>query len=756
MTTAEIVLSNITDFHPAKAFRTSAAFILTSLMLVVAAATPVLTAQTYTDLYNFDGTHGANPWDPGILAQGRDGNLYGTVPEGGSTQCYLGCGVVFQIMPSGTLTVLHYFDGADGLEPRGGLTLGTDGNFYGTAFEGGTYLYGTIFKITPSGSLTTLYSLNGSPAGYPFAPPIQGSDGNFYGTTESSSSYKITSSGSFTLLGPTPDTPRAPLLEGTDGNFYGTTFFGGNYTSYCSYAGGAVGCGTVFKMTPQGIVTPIYSFDGTHGANPSAPLIQGSDGNLYGTTSGFIGASVVFALTPQGAITVLHYFGDVANDGCCSEAGLVQASDGNFYGATAGGGTMGYGVIFQITPAGAYSILYNFDGTDGATPWSTPMQHTNGKIYGLTNTGGALNDGVAYSFDVGLPPFVSMVESSGQVGETVELLGQGFSEATEVSFNGTAATFAVVSDTCLTAVVPDGAATGPVTVTMPGGPLSTNRNFVVTPNTTKTVLSPLSPVFYGAPVTFAATVTSGSTGTPFGDVTFTDGTTLLGTQTLNSSGVATLSIATLAVGSHSITAAYAGNNDFVPSTSPALVQVVNPSGFSVSESGLAPTALNPGQSATSTLTIASDGKLNNSVSLTCSVAPTPSFAPTCALNPASVTPTVDGSAKSTLTIRTTGATAALTHPVLRHNRRPFYAWWMPISGLALAGVGFASDRSRRKKTVAFLLTCLLVTGLVFLAACGGASGGSSLGTPAGSYTVTVIATSGSIEHIVTMTLTVVQ
>ncbi len=180
---------------------------------------------------------------------------------------------------------------------------------------------------------------------------------------------------------------------------------------------------------------------------------------------------------------MLHNFPDpnYPNDGCSPDAGLVQATDGNFYGVTVAGGTTGNGVIFQITPAGAYSILYNFDGTHGANPESTPMQHTNGKIYGLTYGGGTCRQGVVYSFDMGLGPFVSLVSTTGKVGKTVEVLGQGFTGTTAVSFNGTAATFKVGSDTYLKATVPSGATTGSVTVTTPGGTLTSNKPFRVTP-----------------------------------------------------------------------------------------------------------------------------------------------------------------------------------------------------------------------------------------------------------------------------------
>jgi uncharacterized repeat protein (TIGR03803 family) len=187
---------------------------------------------------------------------------------------------------------------------------------------------------------------------------------------------------------------------------------------------------------------------------------------------------VIFKLTRQGVLTVLHNFGDRPQDGVNPYAGLVQGSDGNFYGVTPAGGAS-WGVIFKITPAGTYSILYSFDGANGAYPNGAPMQHTNGKLYGLTNRGGPDQLGVIYSFDIGLRPFVKFVLPRGRVGQTGGILGQGFTGTTSVILKGIPANFTVVSDTYIRATVPPDATTGYVTVTTPSGTLTSNVPFHV-------------------------------------------------------------------------------------------------------------------------------------------------------------------------------------------------------------------------------------------------------------------------------------
>lgn len=507
------------------------------LVLAVAFATNSQ-AQTYSALYEFGGQTGdpANPQYSGIIAQGRDGNLYSTAPATPIGGLCSFCGAVFKITPSGTLTVVYDFNdtAGSGYTPFGGLMLGTDGNFYGTTKVGGTFNEGTLFKITASGTLTPLYNFGTctypcKDGIYPKVPPVQGTDGNFYGTTPNTNDgtntgvvYKITSAGKFTTIHAFDFTAgynsNAPLIQGSDGNYYGTTTLGGKtITSTCVAVLASPTCGTVFKITPGGTVTFIYEFAKTDGAGPIGPVIQGTDGNFYGTTSegGTSGFGVVFKLTSAGVLTVLHNFN--GTDGKTPDAGLVQANDGNLYGVASAGGTLGYGTIFKTgTSPGTFSVLYNFENTHGATPEVTLFQHTNGILYGDTDSGDSHGYGVFYSLNIGAAEFARLQTTSGKVGSTVSILGQGFTGTTAVSFNGVnATTFTVSSDTYLTAKVPTGAKTGTVTVTRPSGNLNSIRQFKVTP--TISSISPTSgPI--GTVVTISGTGLTQTTKVTFGGV----------------------------------------------------------------------------------------------------------------------------------------------------------------------------------------------------------------------------------------------
>jgi uncharacterized repeat protein (TIGR03803 family) len=345
--------------------------------------------QTFTVLYPFGFTQapGYNP-EPKLI-QASDGKFYGGCSVGGlQAGSSLAEGTIFKLTPAGQVTPIYTFHGSDGRIPNA-LVQGKDGNFYGNTQYDGPSGGGTVFMLSPGGTLTTLYrySLSGVTGANPMARLIEGSDGNFYGTTLQGGDgglgtvFKITPTGERTTLhsfqGFDSDgsSPMAPLLQGKDGNFYGTAADEGVYVNENS------GSGIVFRITPAGTYTILHTFRGgfvgqnMDGAEPRGGVVQGKDGNFYGTTSrgGTFDDGTVYKMTPSGTVTILHSFD--GNDGTAPQGELVEAGDGNFYGTTTGGS--GSGTIFRITPQGALTTLHYFDQvTDGDIPHAgmTPGQ----------------------------------------------------------------------------------------------------------------------------------------------------------------------------------------------------------------------------------------------------------------------------------------------------------------------------------------------------------------------------------------------
>ena len=475
------------------------------IFLFCVAAAIAAPAQTFTSLTSFDVTNGANPqWGP--LVQGRDGNFYGTTSGGGilNSGCFRSpdgyCGTLFKVTRGGTLTKLYAFtNGKDGSGPMPGLILATDGDFYGVNTNGGNFGFcfaigcGAAFKMSAAGTLTPLFDFTFSKAANSASALVEATNGDFYGTSVNGGIsgcgptadgcgmiFAITPRGELTVLHDFDfndgwDPQGAALIQAKDGKFYGETSGGGG-SSNC-----ANGCGTVYRVGPLGVYEVLHRFKGTDGYGPQGGLVRGSDGNFYGTTNagGAQGDGTVFRISAEGALTTLHSFDE--NDGSNPGGGLVQATDGNFYGATYAGGANGVGTVFRITPAGTLTTLHSFDGTDGSNPDAGLVQATDGNFYGTTYAGGANGVGTVFSLSVGLGPFVSFVGNSGVIGQTVEILGQGFTGTTAVTFNGTPAVFTVQSETYLTAMVPAGATTGFISVTDPGGTLKSNKEFRVTP-----------------------------------------------------------------------------------------------------------------------------------------------------------------------------------------------------------------------------------------------------------------------------------
>jgi uncharacterized repeat protein (TIGR03803 family) len=320
-----------------------------------------------------------------------------------------------------TETNLYSFGGLpDGEQPRAGLFQGTNGNFYGTTYNGGTSNLGSVFRLTPGGSYTNLYSFGSQPfdGTHPSAGLIQGSDGYLYGgtvgggTNYSGTLFRISLSGSYSnlysFLGPPNDgqSAAAGLTRGNDGNFYGVT-----------QGGGTNGSGTVFRFTTNGTETMLYSFAGptNDGFQPLAPLVLGTDGNFYGTTffggitnipsinfGNTLGLGTVFRISPGGSYQLLYLFGSTVPDGF-APGQLVQANDGNFYGAAFDGGTFtNHGAIFRITPGGSESLFYSFGSqtNDASNPGSL-MIGSDGNFYGTTTKGGTNDIGAVFRISPG-------------------------------------------------------------------------------------------------------------------------------------------------------------------------------------------------------------------------------------------------------------------------------------------------------------------------------------------------------------------
>jgi len=349
----------------------------------------ITTTGKFELLFSFDNTDGNTP--DSALTQGTNGDLYGSTVFGGTNCSGSGCGTLFKITPAGKFSTWFSFDGTNGSRPEGGVTQATNGDLYGTTVLGGVGNVGTVLKITRGGMLTTLDSFNDGgviycPSGCrPNGQLIQAAKGDFYGTTFAGGTYgdgtvfRVTPGGTLTTLSSFADgsdgaAPSGALIQSADGNFYGTT------------QGGGPGLGgTIFMMSAAGTRTTLYSFcsDGTYpncpdGYYPNAGLIQATDGNFYGTTvyGGANGYGTVFRISPDGSLSTLYSFCSQSDctDGGFPYAALLQDTDGDFYGATLEGG-LGYvggdtgnGTIFRLSAGlGPFVMTQTTSGKVGSS-----------------------------------------------------------------------------------------------------------------------------------------------------------------------------------------------------------------------------------------------------------------------------------------------------------------------------------------------------------------------------------------------------
>ena len=370
---------------------------VTSTVAALTVTTVTAPGVTLSTLYSFSG--GNDGGNPNGLVETADGNFFGTTQNGGMNSY----GVIFQMTPDSTVSVLHSFTGGnDGGQPQDALIQGPDGSFYGTTFDGGLFDNGTVFNVTSNGFPTTLFPFNITNGDLPFAGLTRGADGNYYGTTYQGGSsgfgtvYKMTPAAQLTTLysftgGGDGGFVHGGLTQGDDSSFYGTTFAGGTFNA-----------GTVFNITTNGQLTTLYTFTGTNGALPYAGLLKDENGTFYGVASrgGSSNAGTIFKRANGGKLTNIYSFtGGI--DGGQPVGGLIQGADGNLYGTTAYGGSYGDGTVFRVASDGTFTNLLQFDGYNGANPSAALTTGADGNLYGTTQNGG--QGGAGTIFSLGLP-----------------------------------------------------------------------------------------------------------------------------------------------------------------------------------------------------------------------------------------------------------------------------------------------------------------------------------------------------------------
>ncbi|HEY1614755.1 MAG TPA: choice-of-anchor tandem repeat GloVer-containing protein [Rhizomicrobium sp.] len=435
----------------------------------------------------------------GALVQGQDGNMYGVENYNDSE--------IFEISPGGNEAVLwnSQLQTEAGAECYSGMALGTDGLLYGTCWiwNGNENASGIVFRFDPSqqqNGFTILYTWPAFGNGNSEKPSglTLGTDGNFYGTTRADNAnpfgtvFKVTPAGNYTTIhvfaggvhdgalpsiGGTEEGYPEPLTLGSDGNFYGTTDGGGSSKS----------SGTVYRVTPAGAVTILHSFQQRYGTYTGVVEL---DGDLYGQTTlgGPHNNGTIYKLASDGTLSTLHNFAKKTDKAAFPDFPFTIGSDGNLYDVSTDyiGGGFGPESLYAITPAGIYSDLYSKFGVptgcepepikNGCEANSPLLLHTNGIFYGLTMKGPDNNEGggAFYVAELNQAPFVRPLLPAAKPGQWMGILGQHFSHAKEVSFGRTKTVFRVVSDTYMEARLPPLAAKGKISVTTAGGELSSN------------------------------------------------------------------------------------------------------------------------------------------------------------------------------------------------------------------------------------------------------------------------------------------
>ena len=468
------------NFHSTSANVAGMALTLVCILFTLATSSVHAQIPAPAILYSFQGVPNDIYNPTGILAQGRDGNIYGT----GNLEAADHQGGIYKITPEGVETLIVSFPA--NWQGCQGLSLGFDGNFYGTCGFDGAHGDGFVFQATPAGVLTDIYDFtDDNNDANPVTVPVLGANGDFYGTSgrgnyACGNIYRVTTAGVYKNIksGNAYCSPTQ-ISAGSNGDFYGAW---GNVPSGNT--------GAVFQVTASGSYKEIHDFNSTTDPSwyPVTGPILATDGKLYGTDigGGTNSNGAIYSMKTNGMeLTDLFNINSSA-DGALEGNNLIQASDGNFYGASYNGGSGNQGSFYELTSDNVFSVdLLVSNTTNGDSPATALMQHTNGTIYGTTSTNGPSPGlGQFESFDIGAAPFIALVGPvpAATEGTQVQILGQNFTSSSEVKFGGTAATTVTVTgSTFIEATVPTGALTGPITVTTSSGTLSTLVTFDVTP-----------------------------------------------------------------------------------------------------------------------------------------------------------------------------------------------------------------------------------------------------------------------------------
>lgn len=344
----------------------------------------IATAQEFRVLVDFScETNGCAP--NSTLLKSSDGWLYGTTSEGapeGDT------GFIFKMSRTGQLVLLGF--------PSRPFFEASDRNFYGYANgEPDAGPFGSIFRMDHHGTRTRIYDFDGVTAAFP-STLIKGIDGLFYGMAEGGAYgngvlFRANTAGRFQIVAsfrkPTGIYLRG-LLQAGNGSFYGT-----------SYSGGTGGSGFVFRINTNGDVHVLYSFPASPGGGSSSEygdLMQSRDGYFYGTEleAGAYEAGRVFRMTADGKVVVLHTFNRL--DGAFPYAAPVEAPNGRLYGTTCSGGDYDMGTVWQLEKSGVLTVLHSFNGQDGACPAAGLALGGDHALYGTAAFGGRNNQGVAF------------------------------------------------------------------------------------------------------------------------------------------------------------------------------------------------------------------------------------------------------------------------------------------------------------------------------------------------------------------------